>query len=173
MTALDICEHTRNTHFPLYRSTPTPVLHAQSKEQKRCGAQGRESIRGPVSSGKHHHAASHQSWDSTTLRQTKLLAHRSLLQSSISLTSFFFHFIVCSCSYFTYMSCYLFFALSGYCPNNSFNQIILETQQADSKCTQLITNTLIFRDDVTVLTLLLAPAHCTKLDFHWPFCSLG
>lgn len=81
MTALHMWEHihaTEPVHFPLYRSTPTPVLHAQTKEQKRCGTQDRESIRGLASLGKHHHAASHVGWDSTTLHQAKLPSHRSL-----------------------------------------------------------------------------------------------
>lgn len=68
----------RASSLSLYRSTPTPVLHAQTKEQKRCGTQDRESIRGLASLGKHHHAASHVGWDSATLHQAKLLSHRSL-----------------------------------------------------------------------------------------------
>lgn len=135
MTVLYICEHThaiQPVHFPLYIPTPTAVLHAQIKEEKGCGAQDRESIQGLASLGKHHHTASLLSWDSTTLWQTKI----SLLQSRISLT-FFFHFIMWSCSYFTHVPCYLFFALSGYCLIDS-KQYWKHNRRM--KCTQTITD---------------------------------
>lgn len=99
IVGLYIYEHTHTKQpgsLSLHRSTPIAVLHAQTKE-KPCGAQDRESIGGLVSVSKHHHTASHLSWDSTAPHQTK--PQISLLQSSISLTSFFLHFIVFSCSY--------------------------------------------------------------------------
>lgn len=110
MTTLYTCEHTHAIqpfHFPLQRSTPTPVPQAQTKEQKRCGAQDGESIWGLVSLGKHH-AASHRSWDSRTLRQTKLLAHRSpsfshqyhWLSSFISLCALVAILYICCATYF-------------------------------------------------------------------------
>lgn len=57
----------------------------------------------------------------------------SLLQSSISTTSFFFHFISL-CAFVAILHiCHVinFFAFSGYCPINSLNQIISGTCQAD------------------------------------------
>jgi len=134
MTAESTCEHTHAIQpvpFPLYRWTPTPVLNAQTKEQQGRGAQDRESVWGRVSLGTHHQAASRLGWDSMTLRQTKLPAHRSLSFSHQYHWLLFSFISLRALTAILHICCYLLFALSSYCPIDSHNQIILEREQAD------------------------------------------
>lgn len=132
----------RPVHFPLYRSTPTPVPHAQTKEQKHCGAQDRESIRGLVSLGKHHRTVSHLSWDSRTPHQTKPVAHRPLsfnhqyhwlLTSFISLCALVPILHICRVTYF--------FLCLVIAPSIHLIKYYWKHSR-QMKCTQLVTNTL-------------------------------
>lgn len=85
--------HTHNTAkftFPCTDQHPhQSCMHKPKKKRKRRKAQDRESIWGLVSVSKHHHTASHLSWDSTTLHQTKQLA-TDLSLSVINITDFLF-----------------------------------------------------------------------------------
>lgn len=115
-------------HFPCTDQHPQKSC-MQKPKKKSCGAQERESIWGLVSVNKHHHTASHLSWDSTAPHQTKPLA-TDLSFSVIDTTELPFPFILLSSLVAIFhLLCYLFFSLSGYI--NPLKQVLSKAQQAD------------------------------------------
>lgn len=107
-----------------------PHQSCRQKPKNRSAAEHRTGD-GPCYLGKTHHTASHQSWDSTILCQTRLPAHRSLFFSHQCHWLHFSDILLDALVAILHTVCYPFFALSGYCSINSFNQIIFETQQGD------------------------------------------